>query len=245
MIGALNSLRILASQALGAAGMALDPFEPRVAELAADALAAAEAEIEVAEPRSRREFLGPYTAGFHDDGPSCGDDFTYADFYWAAFILRAFADGKLTGPGLICIQPDFYTELADKFRAAADKVNEESVGPSSEVTYLDEIAGHLAAQTPLLEDIRNLLNASAAPGLLPHQPPAAAAEREPAPGRTDSLLPGAGHLTATPQCLRVAARGLRQWLDGDVCTATSYWRSIAASLDAVAGAREAINDITQ
>lgn len=198
MIGALNSLRILASQALGAASMALDPFRPDVdgRSRAADELAAAEAEAEV------------------------GD------------------------------------ELA---------------GPSSEVTYLDEIAHHLAAQTPLLEDIRNLLQhtvsppkyparypfggaaegiaaerlseTSAAPGALP-QPPAAVAEG-PAPGRTDYVLPGAGHLTATPQCLRVAARGLRQWADGDVCTATSYWRSIAASLAAVAGAREAINDITQ
>lgn len=191
-IGALNSLRILASQAVGAAAMALDPFRSAdrvrgrtAAELAAVALAAAEAEIEVAEARSRREVLGPYTAAFDD-------------------------------------------ELA---------------GPSSEITYLDEIAGHLAAQTPLLEDIRNLLNASAAPGSLP-QPPAAAAEG-PAPGRTDYLPSGAGHLTVAPQCLRVAARGLRQWVDGDACTATNYWRSIAASLDAVAGAREAINDITQ
>lgn len=118
-----------------------------------------------------------------------------------------------------------------------------SAGPSSEVTYLDEIASHAAAIRALLEDIRKLLNASAAPGVFAS--PAAAAEEVPAPGRTDSLLPGAGHLTATPQCLRVAARGLRQWLDGDVCTATSYWRSIAASLDAVAGAREAITDITK
>lgn len=190
-IGALNSLRILASQAVGAAAMALDPFRSAdrvpgqtAAELAADALAAAEAEIEVAEARSRREVLGPYTAAFDD-------------------------------------------ELA---------------GPSSEITYLDEIAGHLAAQTPLLEDIRNLLNASAAPGAFAS--PAAAAEG-PAPGRTDYLPSGAGHLTVAPQCLRVAARGLRQWVDGDACTATNYWRSIAASLDAVAGAREAINDITQ
>lgn len=182
MIGALNSLRILASQAFGAAGMALDPFKPTAAELAAEALAVAEAEIEVAEPRSPQEWR-----------EWLGDD-------------------------------------------------ETAVGPSSEITYLDEIAGHLAAQTPLLEDIRNLLNASAAPGVFAS--PAAAAEG-PAPGRTDYLPPGAGHLTATPQCLRVAARGLRQWVDGDACTATSYWRSIAASLDAVAGAREAINDITQ
>lgn len=182
-VGALNSLRMLASQAFGAAVLALDPF--RSAEdargQAADALAVAEAEIEVAEARS-----------------------------------------------LQFLSTDDVDELA---------------GPSSEITYLDEIAGHLAAQTPLLEDIRNLLNASAAPGAFAS--PAAAAEDGPAPGRTDYLPPGAGHLTATPQCLRVAARGLRQWLDGDTCTATSYWRSIAASLDAVAGAREAINDITK
>lgn len=128
----------------------------------------------------------------------------------------------------------------------ADAIREEaarSAGvPSSEITYLDEIAGHLAAQTPLLEDTRNLLNASAAPGTAAL--PAAAAERGPAPGRTDYLPPGAGHLTASDKLLRVAADGLRQWTDGDHCRAMSYWRCVAVQLDAVATARESIASIT-
>lgn len=156
----------------------------------------------------------------------------------------------------------------DPFQPADD---EDTAGSSSEITYLDEIAGHLAAQTHLIEDIRNLLlhigcppkypaaypfghaaeaiaaerlsKTSAAPGTAAF--PVAAAEERPAPGGTDYSLAGAGHLTATPQCLRVAARGLRQWVDGDACSAPSYWRSIAASLDAVASAREAITDITK
>lgn len=184
MIGALNSVRILASQAFEAAGMAIDPFK------SADA----------------GDELSHYEAGY---------------------------------------QAGVANERAGRHSVASVATDDEDMaGSSSEITYLDEIAHHLAAQTPLLEDIRNLLNASAAPGLLPHQRPAAAAER-PAPDGTDYSLAGAGHLTATPQCLRVAARGLRQWIDGDACSAPNYWRSIAASLDAVASAREAITDITK
>ncbi|MDV6979610.1 hypothetical protein [Mycobacterium intracellulare] len=195
MLGAINSLRILASEAFGAAAIALDPFKPADDELGR-----------------------PYAAGYQ------------------AGAANERAGVHLNGHAQVGA-----VELLEVL--TNDDEDDVAAGPSSAVTYLDEIAHHLAAQTPLLEDIRNLLNASAAPGAFAS--PAAAAEEGPAPGRTDCLPPGAGHLTATPQCLRVAARGLRQWVDGDVCTATSYWRSIAASLDAVAGAREAINDITQ
>lgn len=211
-IGAVNTLRILASQALEAASMVLKPFRP------------ADDEISMVEEK------------FGAAGRAAATRFVEA----ASAIAGGGNSAVVSARGLPGIGDAGLMEalgVADEY--------EDTAGSSSEITYLDEIAGHLAAQTPLLEDIRNLLNASAAPGLLPHQPPAAAAEREPAPGRTDSLLPGAGHLTATPQCLRVAARGLRQWIDGDACSAPSYWRSIAASLDAVATAREAINDITQ
>jgi len=94
---------------------------------------------------------------------------------------------------------------------------DEPPGPSSEVTYLDEIAGNTAAIRALLEDT---LNASAAPGT----PPPSAAER-PAPAS-----PGAGHPNVTAKQLGAAAIGLRAYADGIQCSKPDYWRSIAGVL---------------
>lgn len=48
-----------------------------------------------------------------------------------------------------------------------------------------------------------------------------------------AALDGAGHLNVA-KLQRVAADGIRQWTDGDRCTALAYWRSIAVQLDAAA-----------
>lgn len=128
--------------------------------------------------------------------------------------------------------------------------DEEQLGPSSEVTYLDEIAGHLAAQTPLLEDIRNLLNhiVSAAPGSSQPQQPAAAAER-PARGEPRSRTSRAGHpdplgnVNATSKALRVAANGLRDWAAGEPCGSANYFAHIAETVDGIAQAREQIESL--
>jgi len=192
MLGAINSLRILASQAFGAAGLALDPFK--------EARAAAPA----------------------------GAGTTFADGLDEAYITAALAS---TPASLASVD-----EVTDALNDYAESL------PSSEATYLDEIAGHLGAQTPLLEDIRNLLNASVAPGTTPPSPPVDAAEG-PALAGTASLA-GAGHLNQAHLC-HVVARGLRHWVNGDECTQRNYWGSIATTVDAVGNSYEAIARITK
>lgn len=104
--------------------------------------------------------------------------------------------------------------------------------PSSEVTDLDEIAGHLAVMRALLEDMRNTIsdNASAVPG---HALSVAAAE-----GPASDPKPGAGHTES--KVLRVAADGLRDWLAGEPCRATQYFAHIAEQVDAIAEVRETV-----
>jgi hypothetical protein len=50
---------------------------------------------------------------------------------------------------------------------------------------------------------------------------------------------------ATGKLLRVSARGIRDWIHGDPCTAPAYWASVAAALDRVAQAQDAINLATK
>lgn len=120
------------------------------------------------------------------------------------------------------------------WNAAPRRDDEDTAGSSSEITYLDEIAGHLAAQTPLIEDIRNLLNHRAGAPVNNYN---VSVDAGSGPASGCPPTPGAGLST---KVLRTAGKGLRAWADGEVCDATHYWRSIANSLTNVADVRDAI-----
>lgn len=91
---------------------------------------------------------------------------------------------------------------------AREVLPDDDVLPSSEATYLDEIAGHLAAQNLVLEDIRSLL--AGVGGTVPGCAP----------------TPGTG----SPGLMGAAAHGLRSWIKGDDCHAPTYWQLIVDSL---------------